>query len=43
MSDEELQLIAVRMPVPNVHGRPVAWSWREIVNAIFYTLRSGCP
>ena len=24
-------------------GRRLAWNWREIVNAIFYTLRSGCP
>ena len=43
LSDREWQLIAVWMPPHNTHGRPLAWSWREIMNAIFYTMRTGCP
>ena len=43
LSDREWQLIAMWMPAQNRRGRPLAWSWREIVNAIFYTMRSGCP
>ena len=30
------------MPAPCLTGRPRAWPMREIVNAIFYVLRSGC-
>ncbi len=31
------------MPPQSAHGRPLAWSRREIGNAIFYTMRTGCP
>ena len=30
------------MPAPKEHGRPRIHSPREILNAIFYVLRSGC-
>ena len=43
LSDKEWRLIAAWMPPQSAQGRPMASSWREIVNAIFYTLRSGCP
>jgi transposase len=43
LSDKEWQLIVAWMPPQSAHGRPLAWNWREIVNAIFYTLRTGCP
>jgi putative transposase len=31
------------MPVPDPEGRPLEIERREIVNAIFYVLRTGCP
>jgi putative transposase len=31
------------VPAPNERGRPKTHSTREILNAIFYVLRSGCP
>ena len=34
---------AVWMPQQSGYGRPLAWSWREIMNAIFYIMRTGCP
>ena len=30
------------MPAPKGHGRPRAHTLREILNAIFYLLKSGC-
>ena len=30
------------MPAPKGHGRPRTHSLREILNAIFYILKSGC-
>jgi putative transposase len=30
------------MPTPNSHGRPRTHSLREILNAVFYVLKSGC-
>jgi transposase len=43
LSDKEWALIRDWMPGPCELGRPLSWSWREIVNAIFYALRAGCP
>ena len=43
LSAKEWRLIVAWMPPQNPHGRPLAWRWREIVNAIFYTMRTGCP
>jgi len=31
------------MPPPARTGRRRGWTWREILDAIFYVLRSGCP
>src|SRR6476646_10266537 len=31
------------MPRQSRYGRPLAWSWRAILNAIFYIMRTGCP
>jgi putative transposase len=42
LSDEEWKYIAPHMPRPKGHGRPRMHSLREILNAIFYVLRSGC-
>ncbi|MDQ5828090.1 MAG: IS5 family transposase [Chloroflexota bacterium] len=42
LSDEEWFYIEPHMPVPKEHGRPRIHSLREILNATFYVLRSGC-
>ena len=43
LPDREWRLVETWMPPQSAQGRPLAWSWPEIVNAIFYTMRSGCP
>ena len=43
LSDGEWRLIAAWMPRHSGYGRPLAWSWRAIMNAIFYIMRTGCP
>jgi putative transposase len=42
LPDEEWKYIEPHMPTPKGHGRPRIHSLREILNAIFYVLRSGC-
>ena len=42
LSDAEWNYIESHMPTPKEHGRPRVHSLREILNAIFYVLRSGC-
>lgn len=42
LTDGEWALIAPFMPAPAKTGRPRLWTMREIMNAIFYVLRSGC-
>jgi putative transposase len=42
LSDVEWKYIEPHMPLPRGHGRPRIHSLREILNAIFYVLRSGC-
>jgi transposase len=43
VTDEEWRLLAPFLPPPAATGRHRAWPLREVVNAIFYVLRSGCP
>ena len=43
LSDTEWEIIAPFMPPPARTGRPREWPMREIMNAIFYVLRAGCP
>ena len=44
LSDAEWEcLLEVHVPSPNRRGRPRTHSTREIFNAIFYILKSGCP
>jgi putative transposase len=43
LTDEEWEIIAPFMPPPARTGRPRAWRMRDIINAIFYVLRAGCP
>ena len=42
LSDEEGQLMQPHIPVAKPGGRPREHSMREIVNAIFYVLKTGC-
>jgi putative transposase len=42
LSDDEWKYIEPYMPRPKGHGRPRIHSPREILDAIFYVLRSGC-
>jgi putative transposase len=42
LSDTEWERIEPHLPVPKSVGRPRLHPLREILNAIFYVLRSGC-
>jgi putative transposase len=42
LSDAEWNHIEPHLPAPTGHGRPRTHSLREILNAIFYLLKSGC-
>jgi transposase len=43
LTDAEWEIVAPFLPPPGRTGRPRRWPLREIMNAIFYVLRSGCP
>jgi putative transposase len=43
LTDEEWELLAPHLPRPAATGRPREWAMREMLNALFYVLRSGCP
>ena len=43
LTDAEWEIIAPFLPSPRTTGRPRCWPMREVMNAIFYVLRSGCP
>jgi putative transposase len=43
LSDTEFALIAPLLPAPKRGGRVRTTSLREVLNAILYLLRSGCP
>ena len=43
LSDAEWRVIAPHMPPEKALGRPRTTDLREVVNAILYVLRSGCP
>src|SRR5262245_16608780 len=43
LTDAEWAIISPLLPAPRRTGRPRRWPMRELVNAIFYVLRSGCP
>jgi len=42
LSDVEWQRIQPYLPAPKSGGRPRVHTLREILNAIFYIVRSGC-
>jgi transposase len=43
VTDKEWRVIEPLLPDPRTKRRPRGWPGREIVNAIFYVRRSGCP
>jgi len=43
VADAEWALLAPLLPAQAACGRRRAWPMREVVNTIFYVLRSGCP
>ena len=43
LSDNEWEYLKLHVPAPNKRGRPRTHSTREILNAVFYVLKSGCP
>jgi transposase len=43
LTDAEWAIIEPFLPPPSHTGRPREWPLREIMNAIFYVLRAGCP
>src|SRR5262245_28545666 len=42
VTDKEWQHLEPLVPAPKPGGRPITYPLREIVNAIFYLLRTGC-
>ena len=42
-TDQEWTIIAEYIPAPLPGGRPPKWERREIVDAILYVLKTGCP
>jgi putative transposase len=42
LSDTQWKYIEPHVPAPKGHGRPRTHSLGEILNAIFYLLKSGC-
>ena len=42
LSDAEWNYIEPHLPLPKGHGRPRIHDLREILNAIFYVLKSAC-
>jgi putative transposase len=42
LSDAEWNYIESHMPAPKGYGRPRTHNLREILNAVFYVVRSGC-
>ena len=43
LSDVEWECLQPHIPAPNKRGRPRTHPTREVLNAIFYVLKSGCP
>ncbi len=42
LSDLEWRVIEPYVPATHITGRPRLHSWRELLNAMFYIVRSGC-
>ena len=42
LSDAEWSCLEPHLPTPKASGRPRIYALREILDAIFYVLKSGC-
>jgi transposase len=43
LTDAEWAILEPLLPSPSKTGRKRGWPMREIINAIFFVLRGGCP
>ncbi len=43
LTDKEWALLEPHLPPPAATGRPRRWPLRQVMNALFYVLRGGCP
>jgi len=43
LTDKQWDVLGPLIPLPSLEGRPPSVERREIVNAMLYVLRSGCP
>jgi transposase len=43
LTNKQWEVLELLIPPPSLNGRPPIHTRREIVNAILYVLRSGCP
>src|SRR5919202_3853138 len=43
LSDDEWTRLRSYLPTPEAQGRPRTHSLRDVLDAIFYVLKSGCP
>lgn len=43
VSDAEWTILEPLVPAPKPGGRPAKWTRRQILDGIYYVLRSGCP
>ena len=43
LTDAEWQILGPLLPPPSETGRHRSWPMREMMNAIFFVLRGGCP
>src|SRR6266699_3870888 len=43
LTDKQWEILRPLIPLPSLQGRPPTVERREIVNAMLYVLRSGCP
>jgi putative transposase len=43
LTDREWECLEPHVPLSNKRGRPRVHATREILDAIFYILKSGCP
>ncbi len=42
LTDHEWDLLEPHLPAPKPRGRPRFYSPRQILDAVFYVLKSGC-
>jgi transposase len=42
LTDAEWNILESQLPLPAQRGRPREHGWREILNGVFYLVRSGC-